>query len=220
LDTDYSNLASKCAEESWIIITQNNPSLENIKLTAHAPDITCKFHRPNSQVISTRKIELKSSTGSRMPGSTISSLDINQPIIYCKRPQKGSIIYEIRYGLYHDALAKKNSDTELFQDRTPRPSIHFDNLPSVDDESRTEYVNKEKEAWIPYYAKCALNRMKLCGDEHTQGRWKDSWQDDLTKYIIYYAISDITSMEELVALRESVRPTYITLSTELLRNPK
>ena len=82
------------------------------------PDINCIF---DGDIQVTHKIELKSSKTNVMPGSTIGKLDINQPLIFCNRTT-----YEVQCGQYHTAMG--DSDIDLFQDRTPRPSLNFTKL--------------------------------------------------------------------------------------------
>ena len=92
------------------------------------------------------------------------------------------------------------SDIDLFQDRTPRPQLNFTNLfPSSQIE--VIYSNKKKDAWISHYGKCAVNRLN-----HNISY---SWQDSLTKNILYEALQNIETMEDLIKLRESVRPTLL-----------
>jgi len=190
-DTDFSQLACKCAEEAWLIVREHYP-LGTINMTANIPDINCTFSKNGIRIHVKDKIELKSSKSLVMPGSTIGKLDINQPLIYCHRTKNG--VYEIRYGQYHTAMGE--SDIDLFQDRTPRPKINFTKLFRY---SQVEiYSDKKKDEWVSHYAKCAVNRMN-------QGL-NDSWQDTLTKSIVYEAIKDLTP-EDIIKLRELVRPT-------------
>ena len=46
-----------------------------------------------------------------MIGSTIRKLDINQPLIYCLRPNNTEGIYKIRYSQYHSAMGESDLDT-------------------------------------------------------------------------------------------------------------
>jgi hypothetical protein len=93
------------------------------------------------------------------------------------------------------------SKLELFQDRTPRPQINFTKLfPST--QMEIIYIEKKKEAWIQHYAECAVNRLN-----HNVSY---SWQDTLTKGIIFEAIKNIETMEDLIKLRDSLRgPTLL-----------
>lgn len=196
-DTDFSELACKCAQETWILVKQQYPLLNMIEMTALIPDINCIFSKNGKTIkVPKNKIELKSSKNYVMPGSTIGRLDINQPVIYCYRPKNDDNPYEIRYGQYHIAMGE--SDIDLFQDRTPRPQLNFTKLfPS----SQVEiiYSNKKKDDWISHYGKCAVNRLNYSVSY--------SWQDSLTKSIIYEALQNIETMEDLIKLRELVRPT-------------
>ena len=118
-DTDFSELACKCAEDAWVSIKPHY-QLNMITMTASIPDINCVFSKNGKTIkVLKNKIELKSSKSNVMPGSTIGKLDINQPLIYCYRPKNADTPYEIRYGQYHTAMGE--SDIDLFQDRTPRP---------------------------------------------------------------------------------------------------
>ena len=168
-------------------------------MTALIPDINCIFLKNGKTIkVPKNKIELKSSKNNVMPGSTIGKLDINQPLIYCYRSQNIDNPYEFRYGQYHTAMGE--SDIDLFQDRTPRPKLNFTKLfPS----SQIEiiYSNKKKDAWISHYGKCAVNRLN-----HSVSY---SWQDSLTKSIIYEVLQNIDTMEDLIKLRESVCPTLL-----------
>lgn len=157
-DTDFSNLACIIAEEVW-------SSPEGITLKATAPDINLTFTFPNGKT-QKAKIELKSSKSATMPGSTIGKLDINQPLIFCLRGET----YKLRAAQYHQAMGESSYD--LFQDRTPRPQINFNKMPT----DAMPLVTKEKSAWVEHYAECAIKRL--------EGAPNKSWQDDLTKAII------------------------------------
>ena len=199
-DTDFSELACKCAEEGWISVQQKHPQLNMITMTASIPDINCVFFKNGKPIkVLKNKIELKSSKGHVMPGSTIKKLDINQPLIYCYRPKNADTPYEIRYGQYHTAMGE--SDTDLFQDRSPRPQLNFTKLfPSS--QMEITYVDKKKNAWISHYGKCAVNRLL---DQHVSY----SWQDSLTKSIIYEGIKNIKTIEELIKLQETLHQTLL-----------
>jgi hypothetical protein len=175
-------------------------------MSASIPDINCIFQK-NEKIIKVlkNKIEFKSSKSYIIPGSTIGKLDINQPLIYChgpknpvnsknlRNPKNEDVLYEIRYGQYHMAMGE--SDIDLFQDRTPRPKLNFTKLfPSSQIE--IVYSDKNKDAWISHYGKCAVNRLN--------NNVNYSWQDLLTKSIIYNALQNIKTMDDLIKLRESV----------------
>jgi hypothetical protein len=198
-DTGFSELACKCAEEAWISLQQHHPLLSMIVMVAIIPDINCTFSKNGKTIkVPKNKIELKSCKHHVMPGSTIGKLDINQPMIYCHRPKNADERYEVRYGQYHTAMGE--TDTDLFQDRTPRPPLNFNKLfPST--QMEILYSEKKKDDWILHYGKCAVNRLN-----HSVSY---SWQDPLTKSIIFEAIKNIETMEEVIKLRESVRPTLL-----------
>lgn len=198
-DTDFSELACKSAEEAWICLKPRYPQLRMIEMTASIPDINCVFSKDGKTIkVPKNKIELKSSKYHMMPGSTIGKLDINQPLIYCFRPKNADTPYEIRYGQYHTAMGE--SDIDLFQDRTPRPQLNFTKLfPSS--QMEVIYSNKKKDAWVSHYGKYAVNRL-----HHNV---TESWQDLLTKSIIYEAIKNIETMEDLITLRELVETTLL-----------
>ena len=199
-DTDFSKLACKCAEEAWICVKQNYPLLNMITMTALIPDINCVFSKHGKTIkVIKNKIELKSSKSQIIPGSTIGKLDINQPLIYCYRPKKYETPYEIRYGQYHTAMGE--SDFDLFQDRTPRPQLNFKKLMLPSLQTEITYSNKNKNAWILHYGKCAVNRLN--------NNVSYSWQDLLTKSILYEALQNIETMEELIRLRDSVCPAFL-----------
>ena len=106
-----------------------------------------------------------------MCGSTIKKLNINQPLIYCLRPSIKSCLYKIRCSQYHNAMGESNTD--LFQDRTPRPFINFKKMNEID--NILPFESKDKHCWIDHYAKCALNRTNGNNSCH------NSWQDDMVK---------------------------------------
>ena len=192
-DTDFSELACRCVEETWLQIKQKYPQLNDIGVVAAAPDINCTFSKNGKNIkIPKTKIELKSSKGNTMPGSTIGKLDINQPLIYCRRPKNTDEPYEVRYGQYHMAMG--DSDVDLFQDRTPRPPINFTKLTTSN--SEIVYSEKKKDDWVSHYGKCAVNRLTQPSSA--------SWQDALTKSILSEAVKDINSFEEFVKFRESL----------------
>ena len=206
-DTEFSELAGKCAEEAWLDIKPQYPPLSTITMTASIPDINCTFSINDTIIkVPKNKIELKSSKSHIMPGSTIGKLDINQPLIYCKRPTNADGPYDIRCGQYHTAMGE--SDLDLFQDRTPRPQINFTKLfPSIQ-MAQITYHEKKKDDWTSHYGKCAVNRL--------QKKVKPSWQDTLTKSIVYEAIKNIKTMEDLIKLRASVSPPDIVLKSVAL----
>jgi hypothetical protein len=154
LDTEYSTLACNCCTAAWKVIKTKHPEYVGIEIVCEIPDITITFKYPNRRKTK-HKIELKSSKNIKMPGSTIKNLDINQTLIYCLRPSTDSDTYVVRCSQYHVAMG--DSDTDLFQDRTPRPSINFEKMNDVN--NVTPFINKNKNDWIEHYAKCALERL-------------------------------------------------------------
>jgi hypothetical protein len=198
-DTDFSLLACKCAEEAWLCVKQRYPQFNMITMTASIPDIIFTFSKNGKTIkVPINKIELKSSKNRIMIGSTIGKLDINQPLICCYRPVNTDNPYEIRYGQYHTAMGE--SDIDLFQDRTPRPHLNFAKLFPYSHNKLT-YSNKKKNEWVSHYGKCAVNRLNK--------NVSYSWQDTLTKSILYEALQNIETMEDLRNLRELVRPAFL-----------
>ena len=95
LDTEYSELSCKCCELAWNEIKKKYPEYNKIEINCQKPDINITFVYPNKDE-EKFKIELKSSKSEKMIGSTIRKLDINQPLIYCLRPNNTEGIYKIR----------------------------------------------------------------------------------------------------------------------------
>jgi len=103
LDTEYSQLACNCCSNAWDITKQIYPEYSKISIVCNPPDINITFiYLDGSRV--NKKIELKSSKSLKMPGSTIKKLDVNQPLIYCVRPQDINGEYRIRCSQYHNAM--------------------------------------------------------------------------------------------------------------------
>jgi hypothetical protein len=127
-----------------------------------------------------------------MPGSTIRNLDINQPLIYCLRPNDPKGTYKVRCSQYHQGMAQHKYD--LFQDRTPRPILNFEAM------VKAPYVQKEKDCWVNHYATSAIQRLdKAC---------KHSWQDDIIqkiKELILNEFIQTTSIESFKQLKESIQ---------------
>jgi hypothetical protein len=196
-DTEFSELACKCAESAWLQVRVEYPGLETVQMSAVKPDVNCTFSSEGGEVIKANKtkIELKSSKSYIMPGSTIGKLDINQPLIYCCRPAAAEGVYEVRCGQYHQAMGE--SEYELFQDRTPRPPINFGRLPVSP--TGLSYSEKKKDDWIPHYGSCAVARIRA-----SPSAVSHSWQDTLTRSIIYEAIKNVNTMDDLIKLRESL----------------
>jgi hypothetical protein len=180
LDTEYSQLACICCCEAWNNIIKKSPVYEKIIIKCVIPDINIQFTYPNGAIFE-KKIELKSSKSSKMPGSTIKKLDINQPLIYCLRSRSDNGKYELRCSQYHNAMGESNID--LFQDRTPRPFINFKKMKEIGKEEK--YDNKKHDSWINHYANCAITR--ISPDQTCN---KSSWQDDMMKIIKKKIIND------------------------------
>ena len=209
-DTDYSTLACKCAKEAWEQIRIDNPDMADVVLDTAIPDIRCTFWRNKQQTRT--KIELKSSQSHTMKGSTFGKLDINQPVIYCLRPSNSTDIFKVRYALYHVAMGE--SDTDLFQDRTPRPMVNFNKM--SDSTINIDYIAKDKIAWCERYAECAMNRID------TKRSVSHSWQDDLVrrmkKLVIDKFISE-TSNDEFAKLKELYKPAESSPPSEPAYTP-
>jgi len=169
LDTEYSKLSCEMCILSWGEMKIKYPQYCEIDITCEIPDINITFKYPGGRKVK-HKIELKSSKSRRIPGSTIKKLDINQTLIWCLRPSKSSEQYIVKCSQYHNAMGE--SDTDLFQDRTPRPFINFNKLNEID--NIVPFMTKEKNDWIPHYAKCALKRIETPISQK-------SWQDDMIK---------------------------------------
>jgi hypothetical protein len=186
-DTDYSRIACESSIIAWEGMKIDNDEFQFIELSASLPDINCTFSKEKEKI--SKKIELKSSKSTKMPGSTIKKLDINMPLIYCLRPKNKTDTYKIKCSLYHQSMGENKYD--LFQDRTPRPIINFDNMDS------NIFIEKEKNAWIEHYSNCAINRCNDFTDDI-------SWQDTLVKNLKKQFIDDFikkTSIEEFEKMK-------------------
>ena len=179
LDTEYSKLACECCKSSWDAMKIKYPEHSETEITCKIPDINITFIYPNGRKLK-HKIELKSSKSKKMPGSTIRKLDINQTLIYCLRPSINEEPYKLRCSQYYYAMGE--NETDLFQDRTPRPFINFDKMNDVN--NIIPFVSRYKSDWINHYAESALKRI----EETTIGQ--KSWQDDLVKKIKNKIIED------------------------------
>lgn len=179
LDTEYSELACDCCIMAWETMKKKYPEYSKIEITCVKPDINITFTYSDGRK-SKDKIELKSSKSKRMPGSTISKLDINQTMIYCLRPSITSERYKLRCSQYYSAMGE--SEIDLFQDRTPRPFINFEKMNEID--NKVPFVSKDKSIWVEHYAECALKRIEettIC---------QKSWQDDMIKIMKKKIIED------------------------------
>jgi hypothetical protein len=174
IDTGFSILACNCCKIAWeTVIVVRYPIFKGIEIICIGPDIKITFMYPDGGKMNC-KIEMKSSKNKTMPGSTIKKLDINQSLIYCLRPSSNQEPYELRCSQYYSAMGE--SETDLFQDRTPRPLINFDKMNAT--KEIIPFLNKDKKnCWVEHYAKCALNRVN--GTHSCQ----HSWQDDMVNMI-------------------------------------
>lgn len=196
-DQGFSQLACTCCSEAWTQIQKEQPLYKNTTLRVSIPDINLVFNHKGEEIHG--KIELKSGLSEEIPGSTIMSLDINQPTIFCLRPnngKKGASEYKFRYSQYYSSMIL--TDNDCFQDRSPRPKISFKKMVNCD--TPVEYVNKEKMDWNPYYAKCAVQRV------HNN---LTSWQDTLTSLIIdfYLKTTPLDQIIERHKLLKSAEPS-------------
>ena len=208
LDIEYSLLTCQCCCDVWNnIITKTNCEYDGITIECNTPDVSITFIYPNSKIIK-KKIELKSSKSTKMPGSTIKNLDINQPMIYCLRPNNITEKYNIKCSQYHNAMGETNID--LFQDRTPRPFINFEKMKDIDEE--TPFENKKKDIWIEHYAKCALHRI------HPSTYCQTSWQDDMLIIIKKNILNDFirnTTLQEFKELKSYYESNNIDQKLEV-----
>uniref|UniRef100_A0A6C0BQT4 Uncharacterized protein n=1 Tax=viral metagenome TaxID=1070528 RepID=A0A6C0BQT4_9ZZZZ len=174
-DTEFSQLACQCCKRAWTNMKKMYDEYEHINIKCYPPDITIMFTLNNKSIY--KHIELKSSKKNTLIGSTINTLDINQPLIFCLRPSSqrtNNCKYQIRYSKYYQAVGRTTVDK--FQDRTPRPNLNFTKMFEID---RTFQDNEDKtnsENWIEHYSQCALNRLNR---PNNSVNCKKSWQDDL-----------------------------------------
>lgn len=194
-DTDFSRLACKSCEEAFKKMKNDNIIDNKIKLICNIPDINCVFTK-EEQVLE-KKIELKSCKGVKIIGSTIRKLDINQPLIYCLRSNTEPKKFKLKYSQYHQALLPNEYDS--FQDRTPRPTLLFDNMKDPESEYKPFY-KKEKGDWISEYAHSAINRLN--------NPKYDTWQEKLVSNIRTIVLNTFiknTSIEEFIKLKEEIK---------------
>lgn len=185
-DSGFSKLACGSCEEAWVGVKEEFPEYSHLSLTCSPPDINLRFTAESIVTSTSGKIELKSGKGTCIPGSTIGSLNINEPVIFCLRNDSASFAF--RYSQYYTCMGESNTD--MFQDRTPRPHVNFQNMADIN--TPVAYTHKEKTAWVEHYAKCALFRTKT--------KTHRSWQDTLTATIIRLFIKE-TSVEEFARLK-------------------
>lgn len=194
-DTDFSRVACKSCEEAFEKMKNDNIIDNKIKLKCNIPDINCVFTK-EEQVLE-KKIELKSCKGVKIIGSTIRKLDINQPLIYCLRSNTEPKKFKLKYSQYHQALSPNEYDS--FQDRTPRPTLLFDNMKDPESEYKPFY-KKEKGDWISEYAHSAINRLN--------NPKYDTWQEKLVSNIRMKVLNTFiknTSIEEFIKLKNEIK---------------
>ena len=194
LDTDYSTLACDCCRRAWDAMRERYPERCGISIECKTPDINIIFTLPTGEKVY-KKIELKSSKSKSLPGSCIMKTDMNQPVIYTLRPTASPGTYRVACSQYHAGMMSSNTD--LFQDRSPRPFLSFDNIESAGG----DYVCKEKENWIEHAATCALHRITEGAD------CRKSWQDPLVKTICQKSIQNYlrsTPIEQICAYKMSL----------------
>lgn len=193
LETGYSQLACDCCEQAWKKIKSRKLEYNSVNIKCKSPDISIAFTYPNN-MHSKHKIELKSCKNTLKLGSTIRTLDLNQPLILCRRKSdKSEFVFTCCQ--YHHAL-EFNGKYDLFQDRTPRPF----NSNLIDHNNEYPFEHKEMLDWINYYAQCAVNRTKRTG-------FRRSWQDDLIVQVL--KISDREKKENNTTVRTtSIQQLY------------
>lgn len=206
IDTEYSELVCECCRAGWLVIKQKYKEYNKTNIICKIPDINITFIYPcdNKENSDNKKIELKSSKNEKIPGSTIKNLNINQPLIYCLRPSNISDKYKIRYSQYYQAMGLSSID--LFQDRTPRPSVNFQKMNDID--NILPFENKNKDCWLDHYAKCAINRI------NSSISCKTSWQDEMVKIMKKYIIDDYlknTSIEQIEIDKITIQLENITV---------
>jgi hypothetical protein len=184
-ESGFSEIACRCCEEAWTSVKGLFPDLAHLSLTAKSPDVSLTLWN-GQEKFAEGKIELKSGKADAIPGSTILSLDINQPVIFCRRDEANKT-FAIRYHQYHACIGE--SEYDRFQDRSPRPVVNF--LKMMDVDSTVTYTEKEKNDWIPHYAACALNRLAPLPHHAV----RHTWQEDLINAVIKEFVKR-TSVEE------------------------
>jgi len=208
MDSGFSKLGCMCCVKAFDDIKKEYPEYNNLSLKCRIPDINILFYKNSegsesdvgstsectSNIIATGKIELKSGKGKGLiPGSTIGSLNINEPVIFCLRNESN---YTFRYNQYYNCIGESNTD--MFQDRTPRPHVNFQKMTDIN--TPIKYIHKEKSDWVEHYANCAFVRIK-------SNKPYKSWQDYLTEKIKKLSIKEFikeTSIEEFAKLKSEL----------------
>lgn len=171
-DREYSQLCCVACVTVFEKMKTSDAKLHNISIKCHGPDLNITYYEKGMEVFS-GKIELKTSKALTLLGSTSRTLDVNMPVIYTLRPSKRRPRFQVKASQYHQ-LIKPTSRYDLFQDRSPRPSICFQQM-----NEEASYIEKTFDDIIPknHYAQCAVNRVH-------RGSGRSSWQDTLVKDII------------------------------------
>ena len=186
LDTEYSKITCRIAEEEWKKICTEIPFFGNVVMEAKHPDVTCTFRIDSSDdmICLPQKIELKSSMKSSIPGSTSRSLEVDIPIIYCLRPDpKRKVLSDLNSfqfvcGQYIDSMFE-STQYDIFQDRSPRPRISVKSLQKVCRQEFTE-ATFPFDDYILHLAKCSMRRIHILHRKQV----KTSWQDNLVENIL------------------------------------
>ena len=213
IDSEFSKLACECCKEAYVEIKKKYIEFNDVNIQVKIPDINITFIK-DENIITKGKIELKSGKGKGLiPGSTIGSLDINEPVIFCLRNESKKT-FDIRYDQYYNCIGE--SKTDMFQDRTPRPKVNFQKMKKIDEECN--YIQKDKNDWINHYAECAIHRINNNSVNYNNNLEKSnnnseksikSWQDELVEKIkimcIKYFIKE-TSIEEFTKLKNLQNP--------------
>lgn len=192
-DTDFSKLAGEKMKQVFEEIINYNSIFNNkITIEINSPDIKISFKLSEYNTPIKRKVELKSvysETGNNaiIPGSTIGKLDINTWVIFVLRKNNNQD-FEIRYGRYYKGI--KITETELFQDRTPRPKILWSNYQKIEEKPDNTILQKDKK-WIKKYAEAAVHR--IINDVNNS-----SWQDDLVTEIIKIVLDNPEILNNII----------------------
>jgi len=208
IDSEFSKLACECCSEAYVEIKKKYIEFTDINIQVKIPDINIIFLK-DENIITKGKIELKSGKGKGIiPGSTIGTLDINEPVIFCLRNEKKKT-FDIRYDQYHNCIGESKID--MFQDRTPRPKVNFQKMKKIDEDCN--YIQKKKNDWINHYAECAIHRinnnLEKSNNNNNLEKSNKSWQDDLVEEIKIMCIKKFikeTSVEEFIKLKNLQNP--------------
>jgi hypothetical protein len=204
LDTEFSALACRYAEEEWISLRDEIPTFQNLEMKACHPDITCHFTMKGDDGVEKKqlscppqKIELKSSMKTSITGSTSKSLEVNIPIIYCLRPnnkkqstQSSNTTFYFECGQYIDSMLERG-DYDMFQDRSPRPRISFSSLQKV---SRREFADKSFpfDDYIHHLAKCSLRRIHSSQKQFVKSSWQDKLVVNIVKLVLDLVLEQVS----------------------------